>query len=94
MAVDHDLHVGRAQVVLSERVRGVAIHDLPFLDQLLVAPPHAGVDENRAGTWVLDDEAVHGDVVEAVEIRQVEADDLQAQGRKGESAKTMKRTAT
>src|SRR5436190_8297893 len=94
VAVDHDLHVGGAQVVLGECVRGMAVDDLPLLDQLLIAPPHTAVDQDRARARVLDDEAVHRDFVEVAEVSEMKAYDLEGHGRKGDTAKTAKRTAT
>src|SRR5438445_4035332 len=92
MAVDDDLHIGGAQVVLGHRVRRVAVDDLPILDQPLIAPADARVDEDGAGARVLDHEPMHRYVVKGVETRQVEANDLH-QGRKGEAANSVKRSA-
>src|SRR5438034_1158371 len=76
------------------RVRRMAVHDLPLSDQLVIAPPHTAVDQDRARAWVLDDEAVHRDFVEAADVSEMKAYDLERHGRKGDTAKTAKRTAT
>ena len=77
VTVDHDPHVGRTEVVLGQHIGGVAVHDLPFVDQL-GRPTHAGVDQNRAGARVLDHESMDRHVVERVDAGQVEADYLQS----------------
>ena len=93
VAVDHDLDVGWAQVVLGQCIGGVAIHHLPFLQQLR-RKTHPGVDEDRTGPGMLDHEAVHGDLVEGVEAREVKANDLHADyGRNGEAANRRNRSA-
>ncbi len=75
MRVDHNAHVGRAQVVLRHRVGRVAIDDLPVLEHV-VGPPDASVDEDRSRTRVFDHEPVHRDSVQCVDPSQVEANDL------------------
>src|SRR5437667_5715409 len=94
VAVDDDLHVRRAQIVLGERVGGVAVHDLPLLDQPVVAPSNASVDQDRPRARVLDHEPVHRDVVQGAEVCQMKSDDLQRHDRNGETAKTVKSTPT
>ena len=75
VAVDHDLHVRRAEVVLGERIGGVTVDDLPLLDEL-GRPTDPGVDEDRARPRMLDHESVHRDLVECIEPSQVEANYL------------------
>src|SRR5881296_2099931 len=92
VAVDHDLHVCRAEVVLGERVGGVAVHDLPFLDEL-GRPADPSVDQDRTRARVLDHEPMHRHLIELADTGEVEADDLHY-GMNGETAKTANRSAT
>src|SRR5205823_11358854 len=93
MRVDDDAHVGGAEVMLRQRVGHVAVDDLPLLhERLRIAD--AGVDKDRANARVLDDESMHRDVVERLDNRQVEADDLHCYGKKGETAKMPNSAAT
>src|SRR5712692_8565981 len=92
VGVDHDAHVSGTQVVLRERIGCVSVDDLPLLEHV-VGPADPGVDQDRSCAWVLDHEAVHGDVVERVDPGQMKADDLH-QGRNGETAKRPNRSAT
>ena len=70
MGIDHDAHIGRAEIVLRQRVGGVAVDDLPLLDDV-VGPPDPGVDEDRAGPRVLDHKAMHWDLVERIDASEM-----------------------
>ncbi len=75
VTVDDDVNVGRAQIMLGERVSRVPVHDLPLLDQLR-RPAHAGVDQNGSGARMFDDEAVNWTVVQLADACEVEPNDL------------------
>jgi hypothetical protein len=75
VAVDDDLHVGWAQVVLGKRVSGVPVHHLPLLDELS-RPSNPSVDQDRANPRMFDHKPVHRYVIQPINACQVEADDL------------------
>src|SRR5207248_1284671 len=54
VAVDHDLHVGRAEVMLGEGLGRMAVHDPPLFEELS-RPADTGVHEDRPCARVLDD---------------------------------------
>jgi hypothetical protein len=75
VTVDDDPHVGRTEVVLRQSVGGMPVHHLPLSHQF-GGPANPGVDKDGSGARMFDDEAMHRDVVEPVDPRQVEPDDL------------------
>jgi len=94
VTVDHDLDVGRAEVVLCQRIGGVTVHDPPLADELS-GPSHAGVDQDRTSPRVLDHKPVDRYVIELADPREVEPNDLQlCYGMNGETAKTVNNRAT
>ena len=92
VAVDDDFHVGRAQVVLGQRLRDPSVDDPPFLDPV-GGRSHPGVDEDGARARVLDHESVHRDILQRPDLSEVKPNDLH-QGRKGDTANTVKSSAT
>src|ERR1700730_138007 len=75
VAVDDDVYVARAEVVLGERVGGVAVDDLPLLDQL-GGPAYPGVDQDRPRPRMLDHATVNRDVVDGIDAREMKPDDF------------------
>src|SRR4029077_7740874 len=92
MGVDHDVYVSGTEVVLGERVGGVAVDDLPFLEHV-ERPADAGVDEDGSRARVLDHKAVNRDVIEGVDPGQVEPDDFHRPAREGTARWRKGRTA-
>lgn len=92
VAVDHNLHISRAQIVVCKGVGSVPVDHFPFLYER-GRPSHSGINKDRTRSGMLDHESMNRNVIESVNPPEVQSDDLQDQ-RKGETAKIAKSSAT
>ena len=99
VGVDDHLHVGGHQAVLGEDGDHLLVDDIPIPDQLLGRVADAGVDQDRAGRRMLEDEAVDRCVEgpsPGAHASQVEPDHLHrgpAQAKRLPAARTVKSAA-